>query len=123
MAAEKEMRSAPPQKSWLRIRSSPSSRLEVDRGPEASVHVEGDGAVLVHDHPLTGDLAEAHGRTQPDVRRLAARPLTGEPVQAVTERHLVAGGDGEIPDLVADRPVPGRKPLCQAFCDGVAPML
>src|SRR2546426_9567808 len=31
----------PPQKSWLRIRSSPSSRLEVDRGPEASVHVKG----------------------------------------------------------------------------------
>ena len=56
------------------------------------------------------DLAIADGNAYPEVGRLAAGPLAGDPVQAMRKGHVVAGGDAQLPDLADERAIEGRKP-------------
>ncbi len=48
------------------------------------------------DHPLAADLAEANGRTYPDVAFLSAGPRSSDPVEAVTKGHVAARSDAQV---------------------------
>src|SRR5260370_37499288 len=74
---------------------------EVDRGPEGSVHVKGRGVVLVRDAPRAVDLAQAYGRTEPQVDLLrGAVRRRGEAVVGVREGGIFARGHGHVAGLL-----------------------
>src|SRR5574341_1078170 len=75
-------------------------RLKVYRGPEAAVHVERDGAVLVRDPPGAVALAIANGAAHPHVRVLSVRPLAADSVEAVAEGYSIAHGDAQVTDFI-----------------------
>ena len=69
----------------------------------------------VRDLPPAVDPAEPNGRAHPDIGFLAVRSGPADPVQAAAEGHVLAGGDAQVVDLVADRAAERGKPGLQAL--------
>ena len=67
------------------------------------------------DHPLAADLAEANGRTYPDVAFLSAGPRSSDPVEAVTKGHVAARSDAQVANLVANRTLERGEPIRPVF--------
>lgn len=71
--------------------------------------------MLMGDRPLAIDLAKADGRAQPHIDFLSVCLRSAEQVEAVAESYVIARGDGQVANLVANRPLPRGKPLLQAI--------
>src|SRR5215211_1158539 len=63
------------------------------------------------DAPAAVQLAEASGPTHPHAGRLPAVHGSAHLVEAVTERDIAGGGDGQVADLIADPTLEGRERL------------
>src|SRR5258708_22274801 len=85
--------------------------LEVEGGPQAAVHVKGDGGVLVDDAPGAAIAMQANSCAHPE----ADGPTGGlgssaHPVKAVAEGKVAAHGDRYIARLIIDWPFPSVEP-------------
>src|SRR5262245_37634692 len=77
--------------------STPGLRFQINRGLEASVHIEGHGFVLMHDLPtLAVELLQAEADTEPDGGTFAALFLAGHVSEAVTEADALVGVDFQV---------------------------
>jgi hypothetical protein len=71
--------------------------------------------MLVRDHPPSVNLAEANRRPPPHIEFSSVCPRCANMAEAVRERHVIARGDAEIANLVADRTLERREPLLRPF--------
>src|SRR6266576_6256790 len=85
-------------------------RLQVEC-PFEVLHVDGHREMLMGNHPLAADLAEADSRAQPDIRIFSACPLSSESIEAAAESHAIASRYGEVANLVANRTLERGEPI------------
>ena len=67
--------------------------------------IERDGDLVVRDQPVAVDLPESGRGTKPHIGRGPVLHRPADPVEAVGECHIVADGDREVVNLVAERPL------------------
>ena len=89
-------------------------RLEIKRR-FAALHVEGHREVLMRNHPLAVDLAEAYGRAHPHIDFPSVGLRSAEPVKAVAKGHRIVRSDAQVANLAADCALERREPLLRAF--------
>src|SRR5258708_39359692 len=75
---------------WMDCLECLALRLQIDRGAEASVHVERHRIVLVRDFPLTFDLAEAQRLAIPEFDLMSARRGARHQIEAVADAEIAA---------------------------------
>src|SRR4051794_32161064 len=92
----------------VRLRSR--LRREIDCRPQAAVHVEGHGIMLVHDLPRAGDTAEADRLAEPQIVPRAVGLGAVQPHEAIAEGGIAADDDPGLAKLVAERALPGCEP-------------
>ena len=93
-------------------------RLET-QGRFAGFHIEWHGVMLVRDRPLAADLAEANCCAPPHIERSSVCFCCAHVAETVGEGHVIACGDAEILNLVADGSLERSKPLLRAFSLGI----
>jgi hypothetical protein len=76
-------------------------RLKIKRR-FAAFHIERYRAMLVRDHPLAVNLAEANGRAPPHLDFPSVYRRSLDLVEAVAEGHVIARSDAQVPNLVTE---------------------
>src|SRR5688572_29667280 len=82
---------------------------------KAPTHIERHRHMFMGDHPLAVDLATADGCAHPDIGFLAVAPRSADPVKAAAEADVIACGDVEVANLVANRTSETGKPFLEAL--------
>src|SRR5207248_588868 len=91
------------------------------RRPEAAVHVEGDGNMLVHELPATIELPKGSRYPHPEPCCFSTRLFPPDTVEPRRESDRIADRDLQICRLPVDGAVPCREPCLQVFPVGVRP--
>jgi hypothetical protein len=73
----------------------------------------------MRDRPHAVHLTKANGRPHPDIGSLPVRPRSVNPVEAVTESHIVTRGDAQLANLVANLALERGEPLRPVFSTGI----
>jgi len=58
--------------------------------------------MLMRDHPRALNLAVANGRPHPHIDLPSVSPRSANPVEVMAEGHVIARGDAQVANLVAD---------------------
>jgi hypothetical protein len=92
--------------SWLEL-SGPQIQQRF-----AAAHIDRHRDLVVHDEPIPVDLPEAARPPNPGIGPVPVLQRAADPIEAVPERHILAQGNREVVNLVAERTLVYRKDVC-----------